>query len=142
MYVELNFKSGKSTYLQIVEQIKYALATGALRPGEQLPSIRALAEELRINRNTVAKAYGELEHEGVVKTMQGRGVFCCEGGSELNGEARRRILGEALDHVIVQAYHLQVSGEEMQALLERRLEAFDERVSRKTTQEQGQDDAS
>ena len=75
MYFELNFKSGKPAYLQIIEQVKYALATGALRSGDQLPPIRVLAERLRINRNTVAKAYGELQHEGVVEMEQGRGVF-------------------------------------------------------------------
>ncbi|MCA9447989.1 MAG: GntR family transcriptional regulator, partial [Candidatus Omnitrophica bacterium] len=75
MFVELNFKSGKPAYLQIVDQIKGAAASGRLAPGEALPSIRALAEELRINRNTVAKAFGELEHQGIVRTLHGKGVF-------------------------------------------------------------------
>ena len=133
MYIELNFKSGKSTYLQIIEQVKYALATGALRPGDQLPSIRALAEQLRINRNTVAKAYGELEHEGVVKTEQGRGVFCCDGASQLNNAARSQILAQALDGVVVQAYHLQVPGPELINLLKERLKAFETRKPRNET---------
>jgi len=124
MYFELNFKSGKPTYLQIIEQVKYGLATGALRAGDQLPSIRALAEQLRINRNTVAKAYGELEHESVVQTEQGRGVFCGDGASQLNGKARRRILAQSLDGVIVQAYHLQIDGRELAELLQERLKAF------------------
>jgi GntR family transcriptional regulator len=128
MYFELNFKSGKPAYLQIVEQVKYALATGALRPEDQLPSIRALAEQLRINRNTVAKAYGELEHEGVVQTEQGRGVFCRGNGSELDGKARGRILAQALDGVIVQAYHLQVDGRALAEMLRERLKAFQERL--------------
>lgn len=128
MFFELNFKSGKSTYLQIIEQVKYALATGALRPGDQLPSIRALAEQLRINRNTVAKAYGELEHESVVKTEQGRGVFCCDGGSELDGKARKKILAQSLDGVIVQAYHLQVTEGELLNLMKERLKSFDARL--------------
>src|SRR5258705_34560 len=61
MMIQLNFKSGKPVYLQVVDQIKAAAASGALRSGEPLPSIRPLAEQLRINRNTVAKAYAELE---------------------------------------------------------------------------------
>ena len=129
MYFELNFKSGKPSYLQIVEQVKYTLAVGALRPGDQLPSIRALAEQLRINRNTVAKAYGELEHEGVVQTEQGRGVFCSAKGSELDGKARRRILAQALDGVVVQAFHLRIGGDELSDLLRQRLRAFQGRLS-------------
>ena len=58
-----------------MEQVKHAIETGALRPGEQLPSIRPLAEELVINPNTVAKAYRELEHEGVIELRQGAGAF-------------------------------------------------------------------
>ena len=62
-------------YLQLMEQVKHAIETGALRPGEQLPGIRPLAEELVVNPNTVAKAYRELEHEGVVELRQGAGAF-------------------------------------------------------------------
>jgi GntR family transcriptional regulator len=128
MYIELNFKSGKASYRQIVEQVKHALATGVLRPGDQLPSIRALAEQLRINRNTVAKAYGELEHEGVVATEQGRGVFCGANVSRLADTARRDILAEALDGVVVQAYHLRVSEADLLDLLKERLKSFELRL--------------
>jgi GntR family transcriptional regulator len=131
MYFELNFKSGKPAYLQIVEQVKHALATSALRPGDQLPTIRVLAEHLRINRNTVAKAYGELEHEGVVQMEQGRGVFCKGDGSSLDSAARRRILAQSLDGTIVEAHHLQVSGAELMELLRERLKAFRERTTEK-----------
>ncbi len=62
-------------YLQLMEQVKHAIETGALRPGEQLPGIRPLAEELVINPNTVAKAYRELEHEGVIELRHGAGAF-------------------------------------------------------------------
>ena len=70
-----NPSSGVPIYLQIMEQVKHAIETGALRPGEQLPSIRPLAEELVINPNTVAKAYRELEHQGIVELRQGAGAF-------------------------------------------------------------------
>jgi GntR family transcriptional regulator len=66
---------GVPIYLQLMEQVKHAIATGALRPGEQLPGIRPLAEELVMNPNTVAKAYRELEHEGVIELRQGSGAF-------------------------------------------------------------------
>ena len=70
-----NPSSGVPIYLQLMEQVKHAIETGALKPGEQLPSIRPLAEELVINPNTVAKAYRELEHEGVLELRQGAGAF-------------------------------------------------------------------
>jgi len=66
---------GVPIYLQLMEQVKHAIETGALRPGEQLPGIRPLAEELVINSNTVAKAYRELEHEGVIELRHGAGAF-------------------------------------------------------------------
>ena len=70
-----NPSSGVPIYLQLMEQVKHSVETGALRPGEQLPGIRPLAEELVINPNTVAKAYRELEHEGVIELRQGAGAF-------------------------------------------------------------------
>jgi GntR family transcriptional regulator len=70
-----NPASGVPIYLQLMEQVKHAVETGALRPGEQLPGIRPLAEELVINPNTVAKAYRELEHDGVIELRQGAGAF-------------------------------------------------------------------
>ena len=70
-----NPSSGVPIYLQLMEQVKHAIETGALRPGEQLPGIRPLAEELVINPNTVAKAYRELEHEGVIELRHGAGGF-------------------------------------------------------------------
>ena len=66
---------GVPIYLQLMEQVKHAIETGAIRPGEQLPGIRPLAEDLVINPNTVAKAYRELEHEGVIELRHGAGAF-------------------------------------------------------------------
>lgn len=70
-----NPSSGVPIYLQLMEQIRHAIETGALRPGEQLPGIRPLAEELVVNPNTIAKVYRELEHEGVIELRQGAGAF-------------------------------------------------------------------
>jgi GntR family transcriptional regulator len=66
---------GMPIYLQLVEQVKHAVETGAMRPGEQLPAIRSVAESLVINPNTVAKAYRELEHDGIIELRQGTGAF-------------------------------------------------------------------
>jgi len=70
-----NPSSGVPIYLQLMQQVRHAIETGAMRPGEQMPSIRPLAEELVINPNTVAKAYRELEHEGLIELRQGAGAF-------------------------------------------------------------------
>ena len=75
MLLKPNPSSGVPIYLQLMEQVKHAIETGALKPGEQLPSIRPLAEELVMNPNTVAKAYRELEHAGIIELRQGAGAF-------------------------------------------------------------------
>ena len=75
-----NPSSGVPIYLQLMEQVKHNIETGALRPGEQLPGIRPLAEELVINPNTVAKAYRELEHEGIIELRHGAGAFVSSNG--------------------------------------------------------------
>ena len=81
---------GVPIYLQLMEQVKHAIETGALRPGDQLPGMRPLAEELVINPNTVAKAYRELEHEGVIELRQGAGAFVSEnaGAQKLTDKLR------------------------------------------------------
>jgi GntR family transcriptional regulator len=75
MLFRTNPALGVPIYLQLMEQVKHAIETGALRPGDQLPGMRPLAEELVINPNTVAKAYRELEHEGVIELRHGAGAF-------------------------------------------------------------------
>ena len=127
MLFQINFKSGLPIYLQIVEQIKTAAASGALRAGESLPSIRPLAEELRVNRNTVAKAYSELESLGVIETSQGRGCFLKENHSALRKEVRRKLLTDEIDQAIVQAHHLQVPRDEFLKLVHERLNALDDK---------------
>ena len=125
MLLQINFKSGMPVYLQIVDQIKAAAASGALQPGEALPSIRPVAEELRVNRNTVAKAYAELESLGVIETLPGKGCFLKENHSPLRKEVRRRMLVEEIDQAIVMAHHLQVSGPEFLELIHGRMQALD-----------------
>ena len=78
MLFRSNPTSGVPVYLQLIEQVKHAIDVGALSPGDQLPAIRRVAEDLVINPNTVAKAYRELEHEGVIELRQGSGAFVSE----------------------------------------------------------------
>ena len=127
MLFQINFKSGKPAYLQLVDQVKAAAASGALHPGEALPSIRPLAEELRLNRNTVAKAYSELESRGVIETLPGKGSFLRQNHSPLRKEIRRKLLIEEIDQAIVMAHHLQVPGAEFLELIEERMDALEDK---------------
>ena len=121
MVIRLNFKSGKPVYLQVVDQIKAAAACGTLRSGEGLPCIRPLAEELKVNRNTIAKAYTELESLGVIETIPGKGCFLREVQSPLRKDIRRKMLIEEIDQAIVQAHHLQVPADEFLELIRQRI---------------------
>lgn len=127
MFFRVDFKSGKPVYLQLVDQVRRAAASGALKAGEPLPSIRPLAEELRVNRNTVAKAYAELESQGVIETLPGKGCFLKDGASQLKKSARHELLVQEIDQAVVAAHHLQVGESEFLALVRQRLEAFKER---------------
>ena len=127
MIFQINYKSGKPIYLQLVDQIKQGAASGALQTGEALPSIRPLAEELRVNRNTIAKAYSELENLGVVETQPGRGCFLKENHAALRKDVRRKLLVEEIDQAIVQAHHLQVGTDEFLEMVHERLTVFEQR---------------
>ena len=125
MHLRLNFKSGKPVYLQLVDQVKAAAAAGAIRPGEPLPSIRPLAEELRVNRNTVAKAYGQLESEGVIETLAGKGCFLKKSASPFRKDIRLKLLAEEIDQAVTEAHHLQVSKAEFLRLAAERFERLE-----------------
>src|SRR5437879_3635430 len=130
MRFQLNFKSGKPVYLQMVDQVKAAAASGAVRTGEPLPSIWPLAEELRVNRNTVAKAYAELESQGVIETIAGKGCFVRANHSPLKKAARLDLVTRAVEEAVVQAHHLQVGKAEFLRVAEERFDAFQQKRDR------------
>lgn len=125
MLLQIDFKSGTPVYLQLVDQIRHAAASGGLRTGEPLPGIRPLAEELRVNRNTVAKAYAELESQGVIETIPGKGCFLKAVGSPLTKSARNDLLIQEIDRAVVAAHHLQIRDADLLALVKKRLDAFE-----------------
>jgi len=139
MLLEIDPRDGKPAYLQIVDQIKYAAAAGRLRAGEPLPSIRRLAERLRLNRNTVDKAYRELDHQGVIETVRGRGAFVSEKESPFDEGYRQTVLTESVDGLIVKAHHFRLPAEELLDLVRQRLDAF--AVKRHETREQPESEA-
>ncbi len=125
MLFQVSFKSGLPVYLQLVDQVRHAAAAGALRPHEPLPSIRPLAEQLRVNRNTVAKAYSELESQGIIETIPGKGCFLKQKDSPLKRAERERLLVKEIDEAVVAAHHLQVDGETFVELVKERLAFFE-----------------
>ena len=116
-----NPSSGVPIYLQLMEQVKHSIETGALRPGEQLPGIRPLAEELVINPNTVAKVYRELEHEGVIELRHGAGAFVSANAKGKKGTAKLRA-GQAVIAAAVGKLREQgVTNEEIRRMFEAEL---------------------
>lgn len=113
--------SNVPVYRQIIDQVNKAVANGALRPGDQLPSVRALAEQLVINPNTVARAYGDLTHEGVVESHPGKGLFIAERRQILSEGERRRRLAQALDVLLSDIILLDFTTDEIVEMLQRKL---------------------
>lgn len=139
MLLQINFKSGIPAYLQLVDQVKAAAASGALQAGESLPSIRPLAEQLRLNRNTVAKAYAELENQGVIEAIAGKGCFVAKNDSPFKKAVRQKMLAEEIDAAIVKAHHLQLNPKEFLELAKERLEAFQAEQRRQQAMKSTQD---
>jgi GntR family transcriptional regulator len=130
MVFQISFKSGKAVYLQLVDQVKAAAAAGTARAGDPLPGIRPLAEQLRVNRNTVAKAYAELESQGVIETIAGKGCFFRASASPYRKDVRRKILGDTLDEAVVEAHHLQIERAEFLRIAEERFDLFQHKRTR------------
>ena len=121
MLLKPNPSSGVPIYLQLMEQVKHAIETGALRPGEQLPSIRPLAEELVVNPNTVAKAYRELEHDGVIELRQGAGAFVSDKAPTKKDADKLRAAQAAVAGAIEKLRARGVTDEEIRRLVEAEL---------------------
>lgn len=111
-------------YRQLIEQVRRGIATGRLQPGERLPSVRQLSRDLVVNPNTIAKAYAELEREGVLHTRQGLGAFVAEQKTDATKKARRDQLLASLDEFLTEAVHLGFTAEEVLSAFTDRLEKF------------------
>src|SRR6186713_365621 len=120
MQLHLSPHDGVPIYLQIVNQVKYLVASGRLAPGEEMPPIRVLAEQLLINPNTVARAYRELETAGIVEKRRTAGTFVSDGGSPLARRERLKILTERIDALLAEARQMDIDFEEVVKLAERR----------------------
>src|SRR5262245_49497299 len=124
MQLHISSHDGVPIYLQIVNQVKYLVAAGRLEPGEELPPIRTLAEQLLINPNTVARAYRELELAGVVTKRRTAGTYVSDAASPLARRQRLKIITERVDALLAEARQMNIDTEALIELLQERDEAM------------------
>jgi GntR family transcriptional regulator len=125
LMLQIDFRSGLPIYTQIVNQVQSKVAEGALQPGDQLPTVRALAEELRVNFNTVARAYRILDEARIISTQQGRGTYITEVPPPKVTERLRRESLEALtQRYISEALRLEFSKHEISEIVKDQLKAW------------------
>ena len=113
MQLHISTGDGVPIYLQIANQVKYLVAAGRLAAGDEIPPIRVLAHQLLVNPNTVARAYLELERDGVVQKRHGSGTYISSTGSPLARKERLKILGERIDALVAEARHFEVAPAEL-----------------------------
>ena len=125
--ITINLADGVPIYRQIVNQVKYLVASGLLQPGEELPPIRTLALQLKVTPNTIVKAYGELEISGVIHKRQGSGTFVSEGRpQQVALRERRRLIEQRIDGLLAEAHQLNFTADEILKLVRERKAAMEE----------------
>jgi GntR family transcriptional regulator len=122
MNIEIDLLSHTPIYSQLIDQIKHKIAVGELNPGDQLPTVRQLAADLRVNFNTIARAYRQLDEDGIISTQHGRGTFIREPHSAEDVERlRRQDLMRLTRYYLTEAHRLGYSSEEVRAVFEEKL---------------------
>ena len=124
MQFRIDNASDRAVYLQIIDQVKRDIALGRLAKEERLPTVRQLAQQLAINPNTIAKAYRQLEQEGIIVTRSGAGAFIANLDSMLSKAVRRRLICDELDRIVVEAFHMQIDKETITDWFHTALEKF------------------
>lgn len=133
MQLHISPHDGVPIYRQIVNQIKHLVASERLKPGDEMPPIRQLAQHLIINPNTVARAYRDLEQEGILVSRQGSGTRVSDDGSPLSERQRMKILSERADSLVTEAHQLKVDVDDVIDLVRRR---HSELIGREQDEEQ------
>ena len=127
MDIIITLTDGVPIYRQIVNQVKYLVASGLLLPGEELPPIRTLALQLKVTPNTIVKAYGELEVSGVIHKRRGSGTFVSEARpQQVALRERRRVIEQRIDALLAEAHQLNFTATEILRMVRERKEAMDE----------------
>ena len=122
MQIRIDNASNRPVYRQIIDQIKRDIALGRLIKDEKLPTVRQLAVQLAINPNTIAKAYRQLEGEGIIVTRPGAGAFIANLDSNLSRSVRKRLLSDELERIAVEAFHMQIDKETLLELFNNAVE--------------------
>ncbi len=130
MHIEISLRDGVPIYRQIVNQVRYLIASGHLEVGAELPPIRNLAEQLQVTPNTIVKAYDTLQAEGLLVKRQGAGTYVAELASPIRKSEQRRILSQRADALLAEARQLNFRFEEVIELLEKRQAALDKSQSK------------
>jgi GntR family transcriptional regulator len=117
MFFSIDPQSGVPIYEQIVRQVKFAVAEGTLRPGQMLPSVRVLSQQLTINPNTIARAFQQLQADGVVESLRGRGLVVNQGATTECRAARRELIAERIRTVLAEALHGGLSATEIRKIV-------------------------
>ena len=120
--------SGEPIYQQLTRQLKHAISTGALKPGDQLPTVRELAEQLVINPNTVARSYRELFADGLVEGTQGSGTYVKASGSRIKTPEREQRLQPFIDQLVAEAFLLGLPKQDLMKLIQERIREHEERI--------------
>ena len=126
MDITITVTDGVPIYRQIVNQVKYLVASGLLRPGEELTAIRTLALQLKVTPNTIVKAYHELEISGVIHKRHGSGTFVSDSRPQLAVRERRRVIEQRIDALLAEAHQLNFTEEEILRMVRERKAAMDE----------------
>ena len=134
MDITINLADGVPIYRQIVNQIKYLVASGLLQPGEELPPIRTLALQLKVTPNTIVKAYDELESSGVIHRRRGAGTFVSEGRPQLARRERQRIIEQRIDALLAEAHQLNFTADDILRMLRERRAAMESGTSAEPTE--------
>ena len=124
MFIKIEFSSGIPIYRQIMERIKYSIANGSLKPNDQLPSVRQLSMDLKVNPNTISKAYSELEHEQVIYTRRGMGTFVSEKRVEITQDVKVEIVSRLAERLAVEAVQVGVDEAELRLIISKILNRF------------------
>ena len=108
MQIRIDNASDRPVYQQIIDQVKRDIALGRIVKNEKLPTVRRLAGQIAINPNTIAKAYRQLEQQGIIVTKAGAGAFVANLDSNLSRSVRKKVISEELERIAVDAYHMQI----------------------------------
>jgi GntR family transcriptional regulator len=127
MFFKIDFANGLAIYQQVVRQVKFAVAAAVLKPGELVPSVRELARELTINPNTVARAYRQLQADGVLESVRGTGLAVAPGAEARCRSERVELIRERLQQVLIEAKQSRLDGKELRAMVEAELAAIEQR---------------